>query len=68
MSNTSGARNTSQLHLHSSLSTSAYLVKVEDQIQFAHIAEELIQHFDEEMDSLEVGQLVVIGIHADTEE
>lgn len=35
--------------------TCTYLVEIEDQIQFAHIAEELVQHFDEEMNGLEIG-------------
>lgn len=32
-----------------------YLVEIEHKIQLAHIAKELIQYFDEEMNGLEVG-------------
>lgn len=52
----------------SSFHSTTHLVEVEDQIQFTYIAEELIQHLDEEVDSLQVCQLVVIGIHTDAEE
>ena len=52
----------------SSFHPSTHLVEVEHQIKFTHIAEELIQHFDEEVDSFEVRQLVVIGVHTDAEE
>lgn len=44
------------------------LVEVEDQVQLAHVAEELIEHLDKEMDGLQIGQLVVVGVDADAEE
>lgn len=33
----------------------ANLVEVEDEIQLAYVAEELIQHFDEEVDGFQIG-------------
>ena len=45
-----------------------HLVEVEDQIQLAHVAEEGVEHLDEEVDGLEVGQLVVVGVDAGAEE
>lgn len=56
------------LSFSSSFQLSTHLVEVEHQIKFTHIAEELIQHFDEEVNSFEVRQLVVIGVHTDAEE
>ena len=50
------------------MSCITHLVEVKDQIQFTHIPKELIQHLDEEVDSFEVCQLIVIRIHADTKE
>lgn len=47
---------------------SVYLVKVEDQVQFADVAEESVEDLDEEVDSLEVGQLIVIGVDTRAEE
>lgn len=44
------------------------LVEIEDQIQLAHVTEKGIQNFDEEMDGLEVGELVVVCIDACAEE
>lgn len=44
------------------------LVKVEDQIQLAHIPKERIQHLHEEVNSFQVGELVVVGVHAGAEE
>jgi hypothetical protein len=44
------------------------LVEVEHEIQFADIPEELVEHFDEEVDRLEVRELIVIGVDTDTEE
>ena len=46
----------------------AYLVKVEHQVQFTHIAKELIQHFHKEMYRFQVCELVVIGVYARAEE
>ena len=46
----------------------ANLVEVEDEIQLAYVAEELIQHFDEEVDGFQIGQLVVVGVDAGAEE
>lgn len=45
-----------------------HLVEIEDQIQLAYVAEELVQHFDEEMDRFEVCELIVICVDADAEE
>lgn len=45
-----------------------YLVKVKHQVQLTHIPKKLVQHLDEEMDSLEIGKLVIIGINTDAEE
>lgn len=47
---------------------SVYLVKVEDQVQLADVAEESIEDLDEEVDGLEVGQLIVVGVDARAEE
>lgn len=44
------------------------LVEVEDQVQLAHVAEEGVQDLDKEVDGLEVGQLVVVGVDAGAEE
>ena len=46
----------------------AYLVKVEHQVQFTHIAKELIQHLYKEMYRFQVRELVVIGVYARAEE
>lgn len=46
----------------------AHLVEVEDQVQLAHIAEELIQNLDEEVDGLQIGELIVVRIYACAEE
>lgn len=40
-----------------------YLVEIKDQIQFADITKECIQHFDEKVDCFEISQLVVIGVN-----
>lgn len=47
---------------------SIHLVEVEDEIQLAHVAEEGIQHLDEEVYGLEVRQLVVVCVDAGAEE
>ena len=44
------------------------LVKIKHEVQLAHVPEELVQHLDEEVDGLEVGQLVVVGVDAHAEE
>lgn len=44
------------------------LVEVKDQVQLAHVAEEGIQHLDEEMYRLEEGELVVVCVDAGAEE
>lgn len=44
------------------------LVKVEDQVQLADVAEEGVEDLDEEVDGFEVGQLVVVGVDAGAEE
>jgi hypothetical protein len=45
-----------------------HLVEVEDQIQLADIAEELIQHFHEEVNRLKIREFVVVRIYARAEE
>lgn len=45
-----------------------YLVEIEDEVQLADVPEEAVQDLDEEVDGLEVGQLVVVGVDAHTEE
>lgn len=54
--------------LNGSTVGSNYLVKVENQIKFADIAKESIQDLDKEVDCLKVGELVVVGINAQTKE
>lgn len=44
------------------------LVEVEDEVELAHVAEEGVQHLDEEVDRLQVRQLVVVGVDARAEE
>lgn len=46
-----------------SQSLTIYLVKVEDQIQLAHIAKVLVQYFYEHLHQLEHDQLIVVFIH-----
>lgn len=38
------------------------LVEVEDEVELAHVAEEGVEHLDEEVDGLEEGELVVVGV------
>jgi len=45
-----------------------HLVEVEDQVELADVAEEGVEHLDEEVDRLEEGQLVVVGVDAGAEE
>jgi hypothetical protein len=45
-----------------------HLVEIEDQIQLAHVSEELVQDFNEEMDRFQVCELIVICVDADAEE
>lgn len=45
----------------------SYLVKVEHQVQFANIVEVLVQYFDKVMNSLQVAEIIVINVYADTE-
>jgi hypothetical protein len=44
-----------------------HLVEVKHQVQLAHVAEECVEHLDKEVDRLEVGQLVVVGVDARAE-
>ena len=46
----------------------AHLVEVEHKIELAHVAKELVEQLDKEMDRLEVEQLVVAHIDAQGEE
>lgn len=45
-----------------------YLVKVENKIQFADVSKEAVQDLDKKVYSLQVCQLIVIGIDADAKE
>lgn len=44
------------------------LVEVEDQVQLADVAKEGVEDLDEEVDGLEEGELVVVGVDAGAEE
>lgn len=55
----------SQKHL---IQNSIHFVKVEDEVEFADVAEEGVEDLDEEVDGLEVGELVVIRVDARAEE
>ena len=44
------------------------LVEVEDEVELAHVAKELVEELDEEVDRLEVEQLVVGHVDAQREE
>lgn len=43
-------------------------VEVEDEVEFADVAEEGVEDLDEEVDGLEEGQLVVVGVDAGAKE
>jgi hypothetical protein len=43
------------------------LVEVEDEIELADVAEEGVEDLDEEVDGLEVGELVIVGVDAGAE-
>ena len=45
-----------------------HLVEIKHEIQLADVAEEAVEHLDEEVDRLEVRELVVVGVDADAEE
>ena len=45
-----------------------HLVEVEDEIEFAHAAEVLVQHFHEQVDEFKHGKFVVLSIYAQCEE
>jgi hypothetical protein len=45
-----------------------YFVKIKDEIQLADVAEEGIEHLDEEVNGLEVGEFRVVGVDAGAEE
>jgi len=51
-----------------SLRTFPYLVEVEHKVQLADIAEELVQHFDEEVYSLQIREFVVVCVYTSAEE
>lgn len=44
------------------------LVEVEDEIELADVAKEGVEDLDEEVNGLEVGELVVVCVHADAKE
>lgn len=48
--------------------TTTHLVKVEDQVELADVAEKGVEHLDEKVNGLEVGQLVVVDVDAGAEE
>lgn len=45
-----------------------HLVEIKDQVQLAHVAEEGVEHLDEEVDRLEERELVVVGVDARAKE
>ena len=45
-----------------------YLVKIENEVKFAHISEILVEHLDKQVDSFQTPQFVVIDINAQREE
>lgn len=45
-----------------------HLVKREYQVQFTDVLEKGVENLYKEMDRLEVRELIVVGVHADTEE
>ena len=47
---------------------STYLVEIKHQVQLANVTKERIEHFHEEMYSLQICQLVVIRVDAGAEE
>jgi hypothetical protein len=47
---------------------SVHLVKIKHQVQLTHVAEECVQHLDEEMYGFKVGELVVVCVDAGAEE
>lgn len=44
------------------------LVEVEDEIELADVTEKGVEDLDEEVDGLEVGELVIVGVDAGAEE
>lgn len=45
-----------------------HLVEIEHKIQFANVAKESIENFDEKVNGFQISQLVVISVDAHTEE
>lgn len=45
-----------------------HLIEIKHQIQFTHVAEESVEHFHKEVDSLQVCELVVVCVDAGAEE
>ena len=45
-----------------------HLVEVEDEVELAHVPEELVEQLDEEVDRLKVDELVVLRVDAQREE
>ena len=45
-----------------------HFVKVEDEVELAHVAEVVVQDLDEEVDRLEERELVVVDVDAELEE
>jgi hypothetical protein len=45
-----------------------HLVKVEDEVELAHVAEELVEQLDEKVDGLKVQELVVVHVNGQREE
>lgn len=42
-------------------------MEVEDEVELADAGKELVEQFDEQMDRLEIGQLVVVHVQAEGE-
>ena len=44
-----------------------YLVKVKHEVELAHVAEELIEQLDKEVDRLQMHELIVVDVDAQRE-
>ncbi len=46
----------------------AYLVKVKHEVELAHVAKELVEQLDKEVDRLQMNELIVVDVDAEREE
>lgn len=60
--------NMSKSSLNFSQLDGTYLIKIENQIQLTNIPKETIQHFNKEVYSLQIRQLVIVCVDACAEE